>query len=246
MIYVTSDMHGYPLEAFRRMLDRAGFGEDDTLWILGDVIDRNGDGGIAMLRWIMKQPNVRMLMGNHEDMLLACAFMFDGSMDPNEPFSEEQVRAYYQWARNGARVTVYSLIALEQEDPEELQRLLGFLRELKLYERLSVNGKEFLLVHSGLGNFSPDRDLADYEPDELFWTRPAPDERYFPDIMTILGHTPTGYRFGERGRMFRTDTWIDIDTGAAGGGSPMLLRLDDMAEFYAESEETPPEEPAAE
>ena len=51
--------------------------------------------------------------------------------------------------------------------------------------------------------------------------------------MTILGHTPTGYRFGEAGKMFRTETWIDIDTGAAGGGSPMLLRLDDLQAFYA-------------
>ena len=28
-------------------------------------------------------------------------------------------------------------------------------------------------------------------------------------------------------------TWIDIDTGAAGGGAPMLLRLDDLQPFYA-------------
>ena len=35
--------------------------------------------------------------------------------------------------------------------------------------------------------------------------------------------------------MFRTDTWIDIDTGAAGGGAPMLLRLDDLQPFYAEA-----------
>jgi hypothetical protein len=56
--------------------------------------------------------------------------------------------------------------------------------------------------------------------------------------MTILGHTPTGYRFGEKGKVFRTDTWIDIDTGAAGGGSPMLLRLEDLKAFYAEKDRT--------
>ena len=53
MIYATSDLHGYPLDAFRRLLDAAGFGASDTLYVLGDVIDRNGDGGVAMLRWMM-------------------------------------------------------------------------------------------------------------------------------------------------------------------------------------------------
>ena len=74
--------------------------------------------------------------------------------------------------------------------------------------------------------------------DGLFclWHRPDPDEQYFPEMMTILGHTPTGYLFGKRGKMFQTDTWIDIDTGAAGGGSPMLLRLDDLKAFYADIE----------
>jgi serine/threonine protein phosphatase 1 len=69
MIYATSDIHGYPLDSFLRMLDSAGFGDTDTLYVLGDVIDRNGDGGIAMLRWIMNTPNVRFLLGNHEKML---------------------------------------------------------------------------------------------------------------------------------------------------------------------------------
>ena len=41
--------------------------------------------------------------------------------------------------------------------------------------------------------------------------------------------------FGEDGKMFRTDTWIDIDTGAAGGGAPMLLRLEDLQPFYGKA-----------
>ena len=51
----------------------------------------------------------------------------------------------------------------------------------------------------------------------------------------IFGHTPTFY-YGEeyKGKAIVTDTWIDIDTGAAAGLSPMLLRLDDMKEFYSE------------
>lgn len=44
-----SDLHGYPLE-------KAGFSDDDFLYILGDVIDRNGDGGVEMLCWQQTSP----------------------------------------------------------------------------------------------------------------------------------------------------------------------------------------------
>ena len=39
--------------------------------------------------------------------------------------------------------------------------------------------------------------------------------------------------------MIRTESWINIDTGAAAGGSPMLLRLEDEMPFYADSVELP-------
>ena len=55
MIYVTSDLHGYPLDGFLQLLDKAGFGERDFLFVLGDVIDR-GEHGVELLRWISRQP----------------------------------------------------------------------------------------------------------------------------------------------------------------------------------------------
>ena len=53
------------------------------------------------------------------------------------------------------------------------------------------------------------------------------------DTTYIFGHTPVA-AFGPdyEDRMLRTDTWIDIDTGASYGHSPMLLRLDDEKAFY--------------
>ena len=44
MIYVTSDLHGYPLEKIKDMLNKVGFSNDDFLFVLGDVIDRGEDG----------------------------------------------------------------------------------------------------------------------------------------------------------------------------------------------------------
>ena len=235
MHYVTSDLHGYPLDSFLRLLESAGFGDSDCLYVLGDVVDRNGDGGIAALRWIMSRPNVEFLLGNHEDMLLSCVPFLDEIREESiRDLQLEQMQHLLRWLRNGANPTILSLQALKRNLPDTFEELVEFLRRAPLYMNVSAGGRDFLLVHSGLGGFSPERRLSDYAPDELLWTRPPEDQRYFADITTIFGHTPTGYMYGTRGRMFRTDTWINIDTGAAAGGSPMLLRLEDMREFYAD------------
>ena len=236
MIYTTSDLHGYPLDSFLRLLETAGFGDSDCLYVLGDVIDRNGDGGVAMLRWMMSRPNVQFILGNHEYMLLSCIPWIDRiSEDSIGSLSLEQMQHLLRWLRNGANPTICSLQQLKKCLPETFAGLVEYLKRAPLYAAVSAGERSFVLVHSGFGNFSPEKKLSDYEPDELLWHRPVADEAFFPDVMTVLGHTPTGYLFGEEGKMFRTDTWIDIDTGAAGGGAPMLLRLDDLQPFYAEA-----------
>ena len=66
--YVMGDIHG-EADRFHAMLKKIQFSEDDILILLGDVIDRGPDG-IALLLEIMEMPNVIMLLGNHEYMML--------------------------------------------------------------------------------------------------------------------------------------------------------------------------------
>ena len=235
MNFATSDMHGYPLHSFLDLLEKAEFGSSDHLYVIGDVIDRNGDGGVAMLRWMMRQPNVTLLRGNHEAMMLDCEYLFtsDTVLLNMKNLSPEQEHALLIWHRNGAMITIENLVKLKQSDPQELSALLAYVRSAPVYLELSVPMKWFLLVHGGLNGFSPEKNLDEYTPKDLVWTRPGADERYWEDRLVILGHTPTQY-YGEKGKAFITPTWIDIDTGAAGGGSPMLLRLDDLTTFYVE------------
>lgn len=70
--YVCSDIHGY-YGSYCNMIKKIK--DSDTLFILGDVIDR-GNGGIKILQDIMKRPNVKFLMGNHEYMMINCLDMF--------------------------------------------------------------------------------------------------------------------------------------------------------------------------
>ncbi len=237
MIFATSDIHGYPLDSFLGLLEKAGFSASDQLYVIGDVIDRNGDGGVAMLRWMMRQENVTLIKGNHEEMMLDCEFALqsDVSMSNLQKVSLEEEVNLLHWHRNGCLVTLDSLLKLKAEDPEELAALLEYVRRAPLYMELAVPMKRYVLVHGGLNGFSPEKGLDEYSADDLLWTRPGPDDRYWDDRLVILGHTPTQYFGCEKGRMLVTDTWADIDTGAAGGGGPMLLRLDDMYPFYAEA-----------
>ena len=64
MTYVMSDLHGC-YEAYRSMLEKIHFGMDDTLYILGDTVDRGPDG-MKLLLDMMERHNVTVLRGNHD------------------------------------------------------------------------------------------------------------------------------------------------------------------------------------
>lgn len=72
-LYVLSDVHGY-LQDLERGLEEAGFGDEDELWILGDLVDRGPDG-IGVVNRVRRLQDeapgrVHVLMGNHEILAL--------------------------------------------------------------------------------------------------------------------------------------------------------------------------------
>lgn len=230
MTYVISDLHGYSIEKLKMLLQKARF-SDDFLYILGDVVDRNGDGGVGILQWLLGQPNVQLILGNHEAMLMSCDFVFDEITDESvEAMNSEKLELLNNYMLNGGDVTLKSLRNLPRETQSDI---LDYLRDCPLYEAVSTDKNDYLLVHSGLGNFDKSKKIGDYSPDDLLWAWPELAEEYFDDIITVFGHTPT-MNYGEqyRNKIIKTRTWIDIDMGAADGKTePVLLRLDDMKEF---------------
>ena len=234
--YAISDLHGYPLEKFKALLKNAGFCDEDTLYILGDVIDRNGDGGVEMLLHIMEQPNYEFILGNHEDMLLNCSFLFDEiTQESIDELEKDDLIHYERWMRNGGGVTAKNLIGLLKRDAAVFNDLMQFLRDAPVFGTAAAGGRDFLLVHGGLRDFSPEKKLKDYAVHDLLWERPKLTDEYFDDITTVFGHTPTLY-YGEEyaGKVIFTRTWINIDAGAASMLPPALLRLDDLAVFFGE------------
>ena len=80
--------------------------------------------------------------------------------------------------------------------------------------------------------FAVDMEHASVE-DACSYIKQYMEENY--DVMTVFGHTPT-LSFGDEyaDKIIKTPTWCAIDMGAGFGREPVLLRLEDMAEFRLE------------
>ena len=110
--YVLSDVHGH-LDCFESVLAQINLQPDDTLYVLGDVIDR-GAHGIAILRKIMAMPNARMLLGNHEFMMLnALGEPYDGKRRNVSDSCE-------LWYGNGGGITHIAWFCLPNEQKAEM------------------------------------------------------------------------------------------------------------------------------
>lgn len=233
MIYVASDLHGCAPTDFQKLLNQVGFGDNDFLFVLGDVIDR-GEWGAELLLWLTQQPNIQLILGNHEALMLACSFLFDEVSEENlDNLTIKEISLVQKWIDNGGGPTLKGLQRLMKSDPESVYGILDYLRDAPLYEALELNGKRFILVHAGLGNFDIGRSLSDYTAEELLLDRPRLSTHYDIAARVIFGHTPSN-QFGEEyaGRAVHTTSWSCIDVGVAQGYAPMILRLNDMIEFY--------------
>ena len=96
MTYVMSDIHGNAAR-FYSVMRQIELQPEDTLYVLGDVIDRYPDG-IRLLRLLMRMPNVKLLLGNHEYMML-------NALDRPGQTASDELRALRLWYRNGGDVT---------------------------------------------------------------------------------------------------------------------------------------------
>lgn len=231
MIYVMSDIHGM-YDKYKEMLEIINFTEDDVLYVLGDIVDR-GNQPIKILQDMMLRPNVIPICGNHEVMAVECLSWIckEITEDFLHNLDESKLTKLSDWINNGAYQTIQEF---KKVSPEERENIIHYIMDFSAYEELSINGKEYLLVHAGLDNYRSERELDDYTIDELVWTRPDWDIPYFNDThkFVIVGHTPTMLITGKP-EIFYENRFIAIDCGACfENGLLACLCLNTMEEFY--------------
>ena len=224
MVYVMSDIHGNE-EKFDNLLAQIDLKDDDILYILGDIVDR-GPRPIEILLRVMEMKNVKMLLGNHEYMMLQAYFL--------QCKEEEKETCIARWKRNGCEVTIDGLNRLSLG---ERKRIYDFVNNLPINMEIEVGGKRYLLVHGF--------------PEELFGVRESnfSDKKFFAvwervkkdDVMpegktVIFGHTSTDhYQDCEPASIWYGERMIGIDCGGGygEGGRISCLCLDNMKEYYA-------------
>lgn len=234
--YVISDIHGQ-YKMFLDLLDKIKLKDTDTLYILGDILDR-GPHPIKALMKIMEMPNAICLAGNHEYMALQCLpFLMKEITEMSiDQLNEKMLNNLVIWQCNGSKTTLDEFRALDLDMKYEV---IDFLNDLQLYKKLTVNGKNYLLVHGGLGNFSPEKTLEDYEIEELVWSRAKYDVQYYANVNLVTGHTPTQKIKGNPrpGYVYRKNNHIAIDCGCnLKNGRLAAVCLDTEEEFYVDGE----------
>ena len=236
--YVMSDIHG-EYDLFTDMLEKISLKDDDTLYVLGDVLDR-GPHPIKILLKLMKMPNAICLVGNHELMALASLkfMMQEITEETIKMLSVEMMEDFITWAEfNGGQTTINEFRKLDRETQNEV---IEFIKEFLIYEEITVAGKDYILVHASLGGYYPGKDMEDYTLDELVWDRAEYDIQYYPDKYVITGHTPTQFIDGNTnpGFIYRKNNHIAIDCGCCkSGGRLAAICLDTGEEFYVSHKE---------
>lgn len=230
MNYVISDIHGY-YEEYLELLEQIKFKESDNLYVLGDIVDK-GPEPVKVLQDMMFRVNVFPILGNHDysAMKLLMA-MKKGS----ESFSAEEQREMKAWMQEGGAVTAKQFMELDEEEQEDL---LDYMEEFLLYAQVKAGRGRFVLVHAGLDNFSPERDLEDYHYSELIYHEPDYNKIYFKDQILVTGHRPT-FKIDEqyRGMIFEKNNHVAIDCGAAYGERLGAYCLETGKKYYVDIKE---------
>lgn len=234
MTYCMSDIHGN-YEGYLELLTKINLRDEDTLYVLGDVIDR-GRSGIKVLQDMMMHFNIIPILGNHEYMAINCMkFLCQEITEESINIIDESIiRGLMEWQNVGGQVTIDEFHKL---NTEEKQDIIEYIEEFSLYEEVKVNGKDYVMVHAGLLNFELDRPLEDYHYYELLFKVPNYNRVYYPDKYLVTGHLPTRciQENNHQDKIFRENNHIAIDCGSAckgDGGRLGCICLETGEEFY--------------
>lgn len=232
MIYAMSDLHGC-YDKYIKMLEKISFNSNDTLYVLGDVVDRGPDG-IKIWQDIINRENITVIRGNHD--YLAYIMLKISSKSTNGRLSffdqpDDIAEKYRSWIFDGGSPTEEQFNEL---DAVEQNKILLHMKYMSIYEEVEANGNRFFLSHTvpykkRMQNF-----------DSLLWQEfiigePEYEKMYFPDRFIVTGHTPTGFIDPEyKGKIWRQNNHIAIDCGAVFGNPLGCICLDTFKEYYAE------------
>ena len=230
MTYFVSDIHG-EYDLFLNLLDKIRFSECDTMYVLGDIIDK-GSNSIKLVDFIRRQPNMRAILGNHEYVFLKYYYGLLRSVK-----TENDVDEVFR--------------KLQNYFPEEKEKIsweaVEFIENLPFY----IEDDDFICVHAGVetdenGIILP---IKSQIPEVMVYSRNFKEKSFYlssKNKTVLFGHTPCSYE-NDSGEFIKTPKLgtatpqrladyakIQLDCGVFLTGIIGALRLEDMQEFYVE------------
>ena len=207
--FVIPDIHGCG-RTFRHLIQRLRLSQEDSLYLLGDLIDRgprSKDVIDIILHLREEGYSVQCVRGNHEEMLLdAC----------------RDLGVFRLWMLNGGDATLASFgIEGACEFPAPYLRFFAGLPPYILLD-------DFVLVHAGL-DFSSANPFSNTEA--MLWSRSCEvDRARIGGRRVVCGHTPQSV---ESIRQSLASDRIMLDNGcvysqAEGLGHLTALELDSL------------------
>ncbi|MBP3398215.1 MAG: metallophosphoesterase [Erysipelotrichaceae bacterium] len=222
MNYVISDIHGC-YEEYISALKQIRFSSSDTMYVLGDVIDR-GEGGLKVLNHMMMHDNIIPLVGNHEYMAMLllkklCTEIAEESVETT--LTEDDLVSLDYWCNDGGNVT---LRQFQKLDCYEQELLLEYFEEFRVAEEIKVNGHTYVLMHAGVSQDAVNKSIDQLRIEEVVFES---TNVTYQNKTIVCGHTPTNSSQIE----FKANL-IRIDCGCIFGGQLGILCLDTLETFY--------------
>lgn len=232
--YCISDIHGN-YERYKAILQKINLKDRDTLYVIGDVIDRGRDS-LKILKDMMMRVNVIPIIGNHEYMAISCLKFLMREITKEEIANLDKgiAEGLLEWQNVGGQTTIDEFHRLNDEEKEDI---IDYLSEFTLYEEAEAGGNKFVLVHGGLENFDPDKSLDDYQLHEMIFKTPDYSKVYFEDKYLVTGHLPTAFieENPNPNKIFMANNHIAIDCGCGmdmKDGCLCAICLDNFREYY--------------
>ncbi len=179
--YAISDIHGC-LNTFKALIEKIALQKTDTLYLLGDLIDR-GPNSKDVMDLVMDMQadgyDIQVIQGNHE-------YMFLETLNETIPYCWDW-RRYQLWIKNGGITVMMNFGYKRIDDLKGIDKKYDtFVRNLVTHVELD----KYILVHAGI-NFKEE----DIYKDKMSlhsirnWYESI-DKNKIGDKIIIHGHSP--------------------------------------------------------
>ena len=179
VIYAVSDLHGC-YDKYIKLLERLKMTSDDSLHILGDIVDRGSDG-MKILLDLIDRKNVFSCRGNHDH----CAqILLRNFALPNDGcFADGLEEAFRLWLSDGGSTTYEEFLILDESKQHAVLRYLG---SLLVYKKLTVGGQKFFLAHTIPGKAKM-LDIPNWKNSDFIMGEQEYEKMYFEDTIIVTG-----------------------------------------------------------